>query len=361
MNTFGRLLKLTDFGESHGPAVGGVLSGFPAGVHIDKTRVQEALDRRRPGSSSLVSARNEPDRLQWLSGITEDDVTLGSPIAFIIPNTDTRPADYKALEGVYRPGHADYTWHKKYGVPLPPGGGYASARRTAACVAAGALAQQYLESRGIQVRAFLSGLGPLEMHNAPGLFPAAEEIYASEVRCPDAALSHAMKEYLTCVRSERDSVGGIVTFIARGVPAGLGEPPYDKLSARLTQTMMTINAAKGVMTGDTSSLQQMAARRGSGNVDQWNMAAGEPQRRSNHAGGMEGGVSNGEDIVLTVVFKPTPTIGLPLRALTAEGHVTTLSAAGRHDPCVAVRAVSVVEAMGALVLADALLISNAYR
>lgn len=361
MNTFGQLLRLTDFGESHGPVIGGVLDGLPAGLRIDKKRVQTALERRRPGSSSQVSGRNEPDRVQWLSGLTGEGITIGSPIAFLILNTDVRASDYISPHGAFRPGHADFTWHRKYGIPLPSGGGYASGRRTAACVVAGELAQQFLRLHNIEVRAFLSTLGPYEIRSATDLFPAKETIYSSDVRCPDPEMSRFMRDYLKQIRAEKDSTGGIVTFVAKGVPPGLGEPPYGKLSLRLTEAMMSINAVKGVMVGDTISPQKLAATRGSEYVDQWDMDSGHPIHVTNHAGGIEGGISNGEPILLSVTFKPTPTIGCPLHALTPEDTVTTLTSSGRHDPCVAVRGVSVVEAMGALVLADALLLASAYK
>lgn len=361
MNTFGQLLRLTDFGESHGKAIGGVLDGLPAGLHMDLDSVQVALDRRSPGSSPVVSARNEADQVQWLSGLTPEGVTIGSPIAFLIPNTDARPADYEAMKGVYRPGHADFTWRMKYGMPLPSGGGYASARRTAACVVAGELAQQFLRTHDIHVRAYMSALGPFELKNALQLFPDKEEIYSSSVRCPDPETSNRMLCYLKQIQGQKDSIGGVVTFNTMGIPIGLGEPPYGKLSARLAEAMMSINAAKGVMIGEVTSPEQLATTLGSDYVDQWTTIGDRAYHKTNHAGGIEGGISNGEQIKLTVAFKPTPTIGRPLRALNDKGELTALYSKGRHDPCVAVRAVSVVEAMGALVLADAVLLRAAYK
>lgn len=361
MNTFGQLLRLTDFGESHGKAIGGVLDGLPAGLHVNLNSVQEALDRRRPGSSPQVSARREPDKVQWLSGLTDEGVTIGSPIAFLIPNTDAHPDDYKDMEGICRPGHADFTWRMKYGVPLPTGGGYASARRTAACVVAGELAQQFLRTHNIEVRAFLSSMGPYNLKNPLKLFPEKEDIYASSVRCPDVTTSHTMQEYLEHIKKQHDSIGGAVSFIAMGVPIGLGEPPYGKLSTRLAEAMMSINAVKGVMIGDVTSPEHLAGTTGSAYVDQWTVAGGTAYHSTNHAGGIEGGISNGEQILLTVGFKPTPTIGRPLQALTDDFTLSPLYAKGRHDPCVAIRGVSVVEAMGSLVLADAVLLKAAYK
>lgn len=325
MNTFGERLRLTTFGESHGEAIGGVIDGYPAGIAVDFDLLRRRMDERRPGKAH-VSRRKEEDRVEILSGINEEGVTLGTPIGFMIRNTDPHPSDYEKLRDICRPNHADFTYQKKYGIRDHRGGGRASARETACRVAAGALAEQFLALQGISVEAFLWRVG--------GVGGTEEE----------------MMEEVERVRKELDSVGGIVSCKISGVSVGMGNPLYDKLSARLAYAMMSINASKGFEIGDGFA---MSDRKGSEVLDAFYTGAdGIVRTRTNHNGGLLGGISDGMPIEFKVAFKPTPTIGLPVPVLTVEGEEREETIAGRHDPCVAVRAVPVVRAMACLVVAD---------
>ncbi len=338
----GRYLKVATFGESHGPAVGAVIEGIPPGVIVTVDRIQHELDRRRPGGSPFVSARDEPDRVEILSGIREG-ATLGSPIALLIRNRDARPEDYRSLEGAFRPGHADYTYFRKYGLPPQPGGGRASGRETVGRVAAGAVAKAFLEPKGICIRAYTLAVGPV----------AAERIdpdFAKEdpLRCPDPDAAPRMQELVRRVRSEGDSIGGVVEVVAEGVPPGLGDPVFHKLDALLGAAMLSIGGVKGVEVGEGFRL---AALRGSEANDEIT-----PEGfATNRAGGILGGISTGAPVVLRLAVKPTPSIALPQRTVDMEGNPTTVQIRGRHDPCLCPRIVPVAEAMMALVLADALL------
>lgn len=330
MNTFGERLRLTTFGESHGPAIGGVIDGFPSGFVVDFDFLNNRMAERRPGKH-LTTQRKEEDAPEFLSGISPDGVTLGTPIGFIIRNKDTRSGDYDILKEAYRPNHADYTYQQKYGIRDHRGGGRASARETACRVVAGALCEEYLLSQGIKIESRLVKVGKQE-----------DKV--------------AFLEEIEKARLDKDSVGGIVECEVKGLPAGIGEPIYGKLSARLAYAMMSINAAKGIEIGDGFAAASM---RGSESVDEFYIDEdGKVRTHTNHSGGIQGGISNGMPVILRVAFKPTPTIGQPLPLLKEEGVVVRESVAGRHDPCVALRAVPVVRAMAALVVTDLILQSR---
>ncbi|MBK9176914.1 MAG: chorismate synthase [Flavobacteriales bacterium] len=331
-NTIGQLFRLTSFGESHGAAIGGVVDGCPAGLPIDQHAVQMELDRRRPGSTPLGTARNEADGVEWLSGIFEGRA-LGTPMGFLIRNNDARSSDYDALKDVYRPGHADRTWEVKYGLRDHRGGGRSSARTTAACVVGGAIARQLLTRDGVQVNAYVSRVGEVALGGIPAdLAP----VWSSAVRCPDENTGARMAAIIEQARAEGDSVGGVVSCVVRGLPEGLGEPVFDKLDADLAKAMLSINASKGFQIGSGFAA---AALRGSAH-----------NRLSQ--GGLAGGISDGSDLFFDVAFKPPATIALAQETLNKTGEKVMLEAKGRHDPCVVPRAVPIVEAMACLVLAD---------
>ena len=322
MNTIGKILTLTTFGESHGPAMGGVLDGVPAGVDIDLEALQRFVDRRRPGQTVGASSRGEQDRVEVLSGIWQGK-TLGTPIGFIVRNTDARSEDYEPLARCFRPNHADYTWQVKYGIRDPRGGGRASARETVARVVAGGIAMQVLGRLGITIEAV--------------------------ARAADAAT-------LQRVMADGDTLGGIIECVLHGVPAGLGEPVYGKLHARLAAAMMSIPSVHGFEYGDGF---EMAAKRGSEVMDSFEKRAdGSIGTVTNHSGGIQGGISNGEDIVMRVAFKPVPTLMRDIPTVDLDGNPVTLPPRGRHDVCVVPRAVPVVEAMAALVILDNYLIKK---
>ena len=328
MNTFGERLRLTTFGESHGTAIGGVLDGYPANIRVDFDLLNKRIAERRPGQPGTTK-RREDDTPEFLSGIDEEGVTLGTPIAFIIRNKDRRSGDYDNLAKAYRPNHADYTYQAKYGIRDHRGGGRASARETAVRVVAGSLAEQLLRERGIIIEARLIEVG--------GISGDLDTLMAEVEKA----------------RMDKDSVGGLVECTVTGVPAGIGNPIYDKLSARLAYAMMSINAAKGFSLGDGFDLVQA---HGSEVIDEfYTTEEGVVKTRSNHNGGILGGISTGMPITFRVAFKPTPTIGRPLPLLKEDGEAVSEVIPGRHDPCVAVRAVPVVRAMAALTIADFLI------
>lgn len=336
MNSYGDIYRVTTWGESHGPAIGGVIDGMPAGITVSEDFIRECMDERRPGQSALVTARREYDHVEILSGVFEG-VTTGAPIGFIIRNKDARSAAYDNMRDVFRPNHADFTYQAKYGIRDYRGGGRSSARETACRVVGGALAQMALSTQGISVSARLISAG--------GVSGSPE----------------AMDEAIRTAAAQGDSVGGIVECTIKGCPAGLGDPSGNKLSAMLASAMMSINAAKGFEIGDGFAL---AAARGSEVPDTWIPAPEDPRgirTVTNHSGGIQGGISNGEDIILRVAFKPTPTLLRDLDTVDGAGHATVLKAKGRHDPCVAVRAVPVVKAMAAITVLDALLRSRTVR
>lgn len=349
-NTLGNIFAVTTFGESHGPLVGAVVDGCPAGLALSEADIQPQLDRRRPGQSDLTTQRKETDLVRMLSGV-EDGVTLGSPIALIIDNGDKKPGDYDDLKDVPRPSHADLTYRAKYGVTARSGGGRASARETAARVAAGAVAEKYLRTaHEVDIVAWVSSVGDIEAADLTGQTPGRDEVDSTPVRCPDPASAEKMAALIRRVAEERDSVGGIVTCACRNIPPGWGEPVFDKLHATLGAAMLSIPAAKGFEVGSGFAGTRM---RGSEHNDMFVLKEGRLGTASNRSGGVQGGISNGEPVVFRVAFKPTATIGRSQQTVDYDGNPVDLELGkGRHDPCVLPRAVPVVEAMAAIVLAD---------
>lgn len=354
MNTFGRIFRLTSFGESHGPAIGGVIDGIPADFEINLDEIQAELDRRRPGQSDIVTGRREADKVKILSGIFEGR-SLGTPIGFIIENADQHSNDYDTMRHCFRPSHADYTYQKKYGIRDHRGGGRSSARETASRVVAGAFAKQVLRSKGIDIQAYTSQVGDIAL-NADYRSLDLSLTDTNPVRCPDAAIAARMEQLIREIKSQGDTVGGIVSCVITGVPTGLGEPAFGKLHARLAEAMMSINAAKGF---DYGMGFAGVSLRGSQTIDNFVSHDNAIHTASNHSGGIQGGISNGEDIYFRVAFKPVATLLREVTTVNDEGHATSLKARGRHDPCVVPRAVPIVEAMAAMVILDAMLIDNA--
>ena len=361
-NTFGRLFTLTSFGESHGDAIGGVVDGMPAGVPIDVDFIQRELDRRKPGQSHITTSRQEADRIELLSGIF-DGVSTGCPIGFIVRNQNQRSADYDALRDVFRPSHADYTYLQKYGVRDHRGGGRSSARITIARVVAGALAKLALRQLGITVNAFTSQVGNISLEGDYRDYDLSS-VEANPVRCPDARKAVEMENLIAAVKAEGDTIGGVVSCVIQGCPAGLGEPEFDKLHARLGYAMLGINAAKGFeyglgfagSEGRGSQQNDLFAPVTESNDSQ---DVKNPLRlQTNRSGGIQGGISNGEDIYFRVAFKPVATLLQPQSTVDIEGKQTTLEARGRHDPCVVPRAVPIVEAMAAMVVFDEYLLQK---
>jgi len=356
VNTFGNLLRVTTFGESHGPGVGCIVDGLPAGLPIDLDEVQHQLARRRPGQSAITTQRSEADAPEVLSGLYEGRTT-GAPVALFIRNTDARPQDYSQIAQSFRPSHADYTYEAKYGNRDPRGGGRSSARATAAWVAAAALVRPWLASMGILAEAWVSQVGPIVL--PADYLPTAGDLALGELhptRCPHPALAAKIEELITQVRDAGDTIGGVVAARISGLPVGLGEPLHDKLHARLGQAMLTINAVKGFEYGDGFA---MAALRGSQANDSFIATEGGIRTATNHSGGIQGGISNGEQVPFRVAFKPVATLLQAQETVTISGQPTTLAARGRHDPCVLPRAVPIVEAMALLVVADFVLLSKA--
>ena len=357
MNTFGTLFRLTTFGESHGPALGGVVDGMPAGIEVDTDYVQQQLDRRRPGQSRLTTARAEADRVEFLSGIFEGRTT-GCPIGFIIRNTNAHSSDYEEMRLAYRPSHADFTYQQKYGIRDYRGGGRSSARETVCRVVAGALAQLALRQVGIRVAAYVSQVGDIRLDGTYKDYNLADA-ELNEVRCPDAATAARMADLILKVKGEGDTVGGIVSCVVTGCPVGLGEPIFGKLQASLAAAMMSINAAKGF---DYGAGFEGLTQRGSEQNDLFVPdGQGGITMQTNRSGGIQGGISNGQDIYFRVAFKPVATLLREQATVGTDGQATTLRARGRHDACVLPRAVPVVEAMAAIVLLDALLLSKTTR
>ena len=354
-NSIGKIFSLTTFGESHGEALGGIIDGCPAGLEIQPGFIQSELDRRRPGQSHLVTQRKESDKVEFLSGIFEGKST-GTPIAFVIRNENQRPKDYDHNTDVYRPSHADYTYDAKYGFRDHRGGGRASARETAARVVGGAIAKLLLAHYNIRISAYTSQVGDIKLlkdHKEISF----DKIESNAVRCPDAAVAEKMIAKIEEVRKAGDTVGGVITCVVRGVPVGLGEPVFDKLHADLGKAMLGINAVKGFEYGSGFAGVEM---KGSAHNDEFYNEKG-IRTRTNHSGGIQGGISNGEEIFFRVAFKPVATIMQKQRTVNAKGDETEISGKGRHDPCVLPRAVPIVEAMSALVLADHLLRHRAAR
>lgn len=352
MNTFGHILRLTSFGESHGPAVGGVLDGFPPGIGIDPEVVRREMDRRRPGQSAITTDRNEGDEVEFLSGIFEGRST-GAPIAFLIRNADKKSADYEALRHVFRPSHADYTYAQKYGIRDHRGGGRSSARETAVRVAAGALAKLVLAAEGIRIQAYVSQVGSIVCPDGPELDLSLAETNA--VRCPDPETAARMEAYIAALKTEGNTVGGTISAVAEGCPVGLGAPVYAKLHADLGAAMLGINAVKGFEYGSGFSGLEKTGRELN---DAFETENGNIRTRSNHSGGIQGGISNGSPIRFRVAFKPVATLKMEQDTVSDTGEAVRINPEGRHDPCVLPRAVPIVEAMAALVLLDHLLLSR---
>ena len=352
-NTFGHLFTLTTFGESHGAAIGGVVDGMPAGIDIDLDFIQQELNRRRPGQSKITTARQEADRVELLSGVFEGKST-GCPIGFIVRNENQHSQDYENLRTVFRPSHADYTYLKKYGIRDHRGGGRSSARITISRVVAGALAKLALRQHGISIQAYTSQVGPIALDRDYRRYDLTLT-EQNDVRCPDPEKAQQMEELISEVKAAGDTIGGVITCVIKGCPVGLGNPEFGKLHAELGAAMLSINAAKGFDYGDGFDI---VTRRGSEVNDVFRSENGRISTTTNHSGGIQGGISNGEDIYFRVAFKPVATLLQPQQTVDVEGNATTLTARGRHDPCVLPRAVPVVEAMAAIVIFDQLLSTN---
>ena len=352
-STFGQMFRITSFGESHGGGVGVVLDGCPAGLRISAEEIQIELDRRRPGQSLLTTPRQEEDSVELLSGL-QDGVTLGTPIAMLVRNKDARPSSYSGFAQVYRPSHADYTYQAKYGERAASGGGRASARETIARVAGGAVAAKLLQAAfaELQVTAWVESVHTVRCPPLDPVSVTREMVEANPVRCPHPEAAQEMFEAIDRARRDRDSVGGIVTCLAKGLPPGWGEPVFDKLEAELAKAMLSLPASKGFEIGSGFGGTVL---RGSEHNDEFFMRDGQVATRTNRSGGVQGGISNGEPIFFRVAFKPTATIGKPQATVDDSGAEVELAAKGRHDPCVLPRAVPIVEAMTWLVLADAYL------
>jgi len=350
-NTFGNLFKLTTFGESHGVAIGGVLDGCPAGLEIDLDAIQKDLDRRKPGQSAIVTQRKEPDTVEFYSGIFEGKTT-GTPIGFAIHNTNQKSHDYSHIKDSYRPSHADYVYDQKYGFRDYRGGGRSSARETASRVVAGAIAKQMLA--GIKINAYVSQVGDMRLEkDYKELDLTLTE--SNDVRCPDPDMAAQMEKYIKAVRKEGDTIGGIISCVMQNVPIGLGEPVFDKLHAELGKAMLSINAVKGFEYGSGFEGVKM---KGSVHNDQFNA---DGSTKTNHSGGIQGGISNGMDIYFNVAFKPVATVIQGYETIDKEGNMVQTQGKGRHDPCVVPRAVPIVEAMTALVLADYTLLNRTIK
>ena len=353
-NTFGNLFTLTTFGESHGEAVGGVVDGMPAGINIDLDFIQQELNRRRPGQSKLTTARQEADRVELLSGVFEGKST-GCPIGFIVRNTNQHSQDYENLRHLFRPSHADFTYQEKYGIRDHRGGGRSSARITISRCVGGALAKLVLRQLGVTIRAYTSQVGTIALEKDYHRYDLSLT-ETNAVRCPDPQKAEEMANLITRVKAEGDTIGGIITCVIQGCPSGVGEPEFGKLHAALGQAMLSINAAKGFEYG--AGFDGVTAR-GSEQNDVFTTEAGHITTRTNNSGGIQGGISNGQDIYFRVAFKPVATILTEQETVDKSGQPTIFKAQGRHDPCVLPRAVPVVEAMAAMTLLDYILLKNA--
>lgn len=355
-NTFGHLFRLTTFGESHGPAIGGIVDGMPAGIDIDLDFIQSELDRRRPGQSKITTSRNEPDHVELLSGVFEGKST-GCPIGFIVRNENQHSQDYENLRVLFRPSHADFTYHEKYGVRDHRGGGRSSARITISRVVAGALAKLVLRQWGVSIQAYTSQVGDIGLDRDYTQYDLSLT-EQNTVRCPDMEKAALMEELITRVKADGDTIGGIITCVIKGCPVGLGEPEFGKLHAELGSAMLSINAVKGFEYGDGFD---GASKRGSEVNDRFISENSDNEQKrittaTNHSGGIQGGISNGQDIYFRVAFKPVATLLREQQTVDLEGNETIVKARGRHDPCVLPRAVPVVEAMAAIVLLDQYLV-----
>lgn len=353
MNTFGHLFRLTTFGESHGTAIGGVVDGCPAGLELSEADIQHWLDRRKPGQSRLTTQRKESDTVQLLSGIFEGKTT-GTPIGFLIPNDDAKSKDYSHIKDSFRPSHADYTYQEKYGHRDYRGGGRSSARETACRVVGGAIAAKLLATKGIQVRAWVERVKDIQIERAFKTLPTLEEVEQNLVRCPDAETASKMETLIEQMRKEGNTVGGAIRCVIEGIPVGLGQPVFGKLHAALGGAMLGINAVKGFEIGSGII---GTYRTGAEENDLFTSDEGQISTLTNNSGGVQGGISNGQPISFSVAFKPVATLMRDQQSVDQSGEATTVKGKGRHDPCVLPRAVPIVEAMAALVLADHLQIS----
>ena len=347
MNTFGHIFRLTTFGESHGEAVGGVVDGMPAGIDIDIDFIQQELNRRRPGQSSITTSRQEADQIELLSGVFEGKST-GCPIGFIVRNTNQHSQDYENMRCLFRPSHADYTYFQKYGIRDHRGGGRSSARITISRCVGGALAKLVLKQLGISVQAYTSQVGNIALERDYKLYDLSQT-ETNAVRCPDPEKAAQMEALIAEIKSEGDTIGGIITCVIKGCPVGLGEPEFDKLHAALGSAMLSINAVKGFEYGE--GFEGVTAK-GSEQNDIFTVTNGQITTATNHSGGIQGGISNGQDIYFRVAFKPVATILSEQATVDKEGNPTRFTAKGRHDPCVLPRAVPVVEAMAAMTILD---------
>lgn len=351
-NSFGHIFRLTSFGESHGRAVGGVIDGCPAGVELDLEFIQQELNRRRPGQSALTTSRDEPDEVEFLSGMFEGKTT-GTPIAFCVWNAKQRSSDYDSMKDLFRPSHADYTYFSKYGTRDNRGGGRSSARETVARVVAGAIAKQLLNKLGISITAYTSQVGPIKA-DKPYQNYDFSRIEQNPVRCADPEAAEQMAELIKQVKAKGDTVGGVVTCVIQGTPVGLGQPVFNKLHAALGSAMLSINAVKGFEYGLGFDVNHF----GSEINDRFYNDNGTIRTRTNNSGGIQGGISNGEDIYFKVAFKPVATILMDQDSVDKDGNDVQFKARGRHDPCVLPRAVPIVEAMAAMVLFDMYLLNQ---
>ncbi len=352
-NTFGNIFTLTTFGESHGPAVGGVVDGMPAGIAVDMDFIQQELNRRRPGQSALTTSRNESDRVELLSGVFEGRTT-GAPIGFIVRNENQHSQDYEQLRCLFRPSHADYTYTEKYGVRDHRGGGRTSARITISRCVAGALAKLALQQSGISITAYTEQVGPIALEHDYTHYDLSQT-ETNAVRCPDIEKAREMEQLIMDVKAEGDTIGGVISCVVKGCPTGLGEPEFGKLHAELGAAMLSINAVKGFEYGAGFA---GVTQRGSEQNDIWQKGF---TTLTNHSGGIQGGISNGQDIYFRVAFKPVATLLREQQTIDTEGNKTTFTARGRHDPCVLPRAVPVVEAMAAMVILDHLLLNKTVK
>lgn len=348
MNTFGQIYRLTTFGESHGPGVGGVIDGMPAGIEVDMDFIQHELSRRRPGQSALTTSRNEADRVEILSGVFEGKTT-GCPIGFLVRNENQHSADYENMRHVFRPSHADFTYQMKYGIRDHRGGGRTSARETIARVVGGAFAKLVLRQWGVTITAYTSQVGCITVEH-PYTELDLSAVESNAVRCPDQETAQRMAELITQVKAEGDTIGGVITCVIQGCPVGLGEPVFHKLHAQLGAAMLGINAVKGFEYGE--GFAGVNARGSEQNDVFISDGKGGITTRTNHSGGIQGGLSNGQDIYFRVAFKPVATLLRSQQTVDDEGKAATLQARGRHDPCVLPRAVPIVEAMAAMVILD---------
>lgn len=355
-NTFGNLFTLTSFGESHGAAIGGVVDGMPAGIPIDLDFIQHELSRRRPGQSRITTQRKEADQVELLSGIFEGQST-GAPIGFIVRNTNQHSNDYDNMRELFRPSHADYTYFEKYGLRDHRGGGRSSARITISRCVGGALAKLALRNLGITVQAYVSQVGNIALDNDYHHYDL-NQTESNAVRCPDTEAAKAMEDLIMEVKNQGDTIGGVITCVVKGCPAGLGEPEFGKLNAQLGAAMLGINAVKGFEIGDGFDIVN---HRGSEVNDLFVNDNGRISTTTNHSGGIQGGISNGQDIWFRVAFKPVATLLMEQPTVDLQGNPTTINVRGRHDPCVVPRAVPIVEAMAAMVILDNWLINKSAR